>query len=118
MYQRHQIADLADGQLPRKLDRSGRGACHAKLCMQALYTSRSSRGTKAYRGKGCSDEKTFLLVLSVCNGWADKHIMAFQHPRIRGLSSIVKTKSAWFVCVTAHVVIARRSHAFKVSSQA
>lgn len=84
MYQRHQIADLADGQLPRKLDRNGRGASHAKLCMQALYASRSSRGTKAYRGKGCGDGKTFLLVFSVCNAWADKHMMAFQHPRTRG----------------------------------
>ena len=26
MYQRHQIADLADGQLPRKFDRNDRGA--------------------------------------------------------------------------------------------
>lgn len=80
MYQRHQIADLADGQLPRKFDRNGRGASHVKLCMQALYTSQiQSRETKTYRGKGCGDEKTFLLVFSVCNGRVDKHNMAFQH---------------------------------------
>lgn len=93
MYHRHQIADLADGQLLKTL-KMAEARAYVNLCMQALTLRRSNRGTKMYRGKRCGDEKTFLLVFGVCNGWADKHGMAFEDPRTRGWSSTVKTKSA------------------------
>lgn len=62
-YQRHQIADLADEQLPSKAQ-NGRGASSGgfTVCMQALGVRRSDRGAEMSRGKGSGDEKTVGLV--------------------------------------------------------